>query len=105
MQKAKIEKTKLSKIFDMVIISDEVGIKKPDPQIFYLALQRLNVNPDESLYVGDNLKNDVGGCQSIGMKGVWFNPRKNKNDTSIVPFMEICNFAEILPLIEMNSGE
>lgn len=99
MQKAKIEKTRLDKIFDVIIISDEVGIKKPDPQIFNLALQRLNVSTSESLYVGDNLKNDIEGCQNIGMKGVWYNPKKHKNDTDIMPFMEICNFTELFSLI------
>lgn len=105
MQKAKIEKTRLNKIFDVIIISDEVGIKKPYPQIFNLALQRLNVKPNESIYVGDSLKNDVGGCQSVGMKGVWFNPKKHRNDTGIEPYMEICNFAELLPLVGLNSCE
>ena len=99
MQKAKIQKTGLDKIFDVIIISDEVGIKKPAPQIFNLALQRLDVRPQESIYVGDSLKNDVGGCQSVGMKGVWFNPKKHKNDTGIEPFMEIYSFMELLPFL------
>jgi len=98
-QNAKIAKAGLDKIFDTVIISEEAGVKKPDPQIFNLALQKLGVSPQEALYVGDNLVNDVDGCQKAGMYGVWYNPEKLKNETDIVPFKEITDFSQILQMI------
>jgi putative hydrolase of the HAD superfamily len=98
-QKAKIRKTGLDKIFDTVIISEEMGVKKPDTQIFNIALERIGVRADESMFVGDHLHNDVGGSQSAGMKGIWFNPEGRVNDTDITPFLEIGNLAEILPLL------
>jgi len=98
-QKAKIEKTGLDKIFDMVIISDEVGVSKPDPKIFNIALQNLNIKPEEALFVGDNLENDINGCQKAGLKGIWFNPNNLKNDTDIIPFKEINTFNQILSFV------
>lgn len=98
-QRAKITETKLNELFKVIIISDEVGIQKPDPKIFELALNKIDVLPENALFVGDNLKKDIGGCQSAGIRGIWFNPNNFKNDTDIKPFAEIHRFMEILDYI------
>ena len=54
--------------FEVVIISSEVGISKPDERIFRLAVQRAGVDPSHCLYVGDNYYDDAVGASSIGMK-------------------------------------
>jgi putative hydrolase of the HAD superfamily len=61
----------IKKYFEIILISEWEGIKKPDPQIFNRALERLDVSPNESLYVGDHPDNDVKAAQNIGMKGIW----------------------------------
>ncbi len=91
-QKAKIMNTHLNHYFDTIMISEEVGLTKPDKRIFELALNQLNVQPEEALFIGDDLEKDIGGCQNAGMKGVWFNPRMNKNETEIKPYDEIDSF-------------
>ncbi len=91
-QKAKIQNTNLHSYFDPIIISDEVGLSKPDKRIFELALNMLNVQPEEALFVGDDIEIDINGCQNAHIKGVWFNPRKIKNPTEIKPFAEIHSF-------------
>ncbi|MBZ9536722.1 HAD-IA family hydrolase [Cytobacillus oceanisediminis] len=95
-QKAKIRSTNLHHYFDTIIISDEVGISKPDKRIFVLALNKLNVQPEDTLFVGDDLEIDIGGCQNTNIKGVWFNPLRIKNDTEIKPFAEIDSFDRLL---------
>ncbi|MDL4840242.1 HAD family hydrolase [Aquibacillus rhizosphaerae] len=95
-QKAKIMKTNLNSYFDIIIISEEVGYKKPDKRIFELALNKLNVQPEDALFVGDDLEIDIGGCQNANIKGVWFNPHKIKNDTGIKPYREINSFGSLL---------
>ncbi|TKD72520.1 HAD family hydrolase [Pseudalkalibacillus hwajinpoensis] len=57
--------------FDSVHISEEEGVKKPDPHIFRQALRRLNVQPDEAVYVGDHHENDIIGAKSAGLKTIW----------------------------------
>lgn len=99
-QKAKIMKTNLDLFFEVIIVSDEVGIAKPDPGIFELALNRLDVSPESTLFVGDNLEKDIGGCQSAKIKGIWYNPNNRKNCTTVKPFAEINNLQEILTYIE-----
>lgn len=54
-----------------------------------MALKRLDVNPEETLFVGDDLEKDIDGCQQAYIKGIWFNPDMRKNDTTIQPYAEI----------------
>ncbi|MEK4426553.1 HAD family hydrolase [Solibacillus sp. FSL K6-1523] len=95
-QKAKIINTELNHYFETIIISEEAGFSKPDKRIFELALKKLNVEPEDALFVGDDLEKDIGGCQNTGIKGIWFNPQRNNNDTEIKPYAEIKSLAELL---------
>lgn len=61
----KISSYKLA-LFDEVIISGEVGLLKPDPQIFKLALDRLGVPPAEALFIDDHQEYIVG-AQEVGL--------------------------------------
>ncbi|OIK13395.1 HAD-IA family hydrolase [Bacillus sp. MUM 13] len=98
-QKAKILKTNLTNCFDIIIISEEAGISKPDKRIFELAINRLNVLPEAMLFVGDNLVLDIGGSQNANIKGIWFNPHMKKNDTEIKPYAEIDSLDRLLNYI------
>ena len=51
-QKAKIFNTNLNRYFETIIISEEVGFSKPDKRIFELALDKLNLQPENTLFVG-----------------------------------------------------
>ncbi|OEH94464.1 HAD family hydrolase [Bacillus solimangrovi] len=95
-QKAKIINTHLNNLFDTIIISEEVGFSKPDRRIFELALNKLNVQAEDALFVGDDINRDIGGCQNTNIKGIWFNPHMNKNETKINPYAEINSFDELL---------
>jgi putative hydrolase of the HAD superfamily len=95
-QKAKIINTKLNSCFDIIIISEEVGFSKPDKRIFELALNKLNVQPEAALFVGDDIEKDISGCQNANIKGIWFNPHMIKNDTEIKPYAEINSFDRLL---------
>ena len=54
-----------------VFISDQLGISKPNPKIYALALRDLGLLPAEAMYVGDSLSHDVTPPKSLGMKAVW----------------------------------
>jgi putative hydrolase of the HAD superfamily len=60
----------LRNYFDVVIDSALVGVEKPDPRIFYAALDALGVAPNEALYVGDLYEIDVVGARAAGMHAV-----------------------------------
>ena len=61
----------IEKYFHTILVSEWEGIKKPDPHIFWRALNQLNVAPHQSVYVGDHPENDVKAAQRVGMKGIW----------------------------------
>lgn len=95
-QKAKIINTQLNSYFDDIIISEEVGYSKPDKRIFELALHQLHVQPEDTLFVGDDLEKDIRGCQRANIKGIWFNPHRFTNDTAIKPYAEIHSLDQLL---------
>ncbi|EJV72261.1 2-haloalkanoic acid dehalogenase [Bacillus mycoides] len=95
-QKAKIINTNLNRHFDTIIISEETGFSKPDKRIFELALKKLNVQPEDVLFVGDDLEKDIAGCQNVNIKGIWFNPNMIKNNTDTKPYAEIISFDSLL---------
>ena len=70
-QRTKIACMKLGGYFGSVIISAEVGVSKPDPAIFRLALAELGVEAVNTIFVGDDPENDVVGAQRVGMRAVW----------------------------------
>ena len=60
--------------FDDMTISSEVGIMKPDPRIFQMALERLDVHPQESIFI-DDFPHNVDGAQNINMHAIHFQTR------------------------------
>jgi putative hydrolase of the HAD superfamily len=61
----------IEKYFDVILVSEWEGMKKPDPRIFNKALEKLNVSPNESIFMGDHPENDVNGAKKVGIKGLW----------------------------------
>lgn len=71
---ALLESVGLRPYFDFVLDSTVVGIEKPDPRIFRMALERMGVEPEEALYVGDIYEIDVVGARGAGMRAVLIDP-------------------------------
>jgi HAD superfamily hydrolase (TIGR01549 family) len=69
-----VKQLHLQDYFDLVLVSGEVGIQKPDPGIFAIALERMGAEAGASLYVGDNYWADVVGSERAGMTPVLFDP-------------------------------
>jgi len=70
-QRRKLELEELHKKFEIVVISSEVGMAKPDPRIFKMACAALSVSPAEAVYVGDLYDLDVQGAQGAGLLPIW----------------------------------
>ena len=69
--RAWIEREKFEDVFDVMIISAEVGTAKPAEAIFRMALDQLGVSPNEAVFVDDFLVN-IEACEELGMKGIHF---------------------------------
>jgi putative hydrolase of the HAD superfamily len=60
---------------DAMVFSEEVGARKPAPEIFEYACAQLAIEPEDTMYVGDNLEADVQGAGNLGMttvQALWF---------------------------------
>src|SRR5579871_2343750 len=64
----------LTSLVDVVVVSGDEGISKPDPRIFHIALGRLGVAAADAVMVGDSWAADITGASRAGMRAVWFNP-------------------------------
>lgn len=67
---AQLTRAGLAPLFEFILDSHYVGVEKPHPEIFGIALNRSGVRPDEALFVGDLYSTDIGGAQNAGIPGV-----------------------------------
>ena len=70
----KMDLSGLNPYFTNVIISEDVGINKPDKLIFEHAITKADAKVEESIMIGDSLEADIRGAQNFGMKAIFFNP-------------------------------
>jgi HAD superfamily hydrolase (TIGR01509 family) len=70
-QRGRLDRSGLAPLFRAVVISGEVGIAKPDPRFFQLAIRALGLGADEVLVVGDVPVTDIRGARAAGMASCW----------------------------------
>lgn len=70
----KLQHSKLAPYFETIVISEIIGINKPDIRIFEHALNNGGANKTEAVMIGDNLDADVRGAQNAGLEAIFFNP-------------------------------
>lgn len=102
-QTRKIVRLQIGDYIDHLVTSEEAGTDKPHPYIFLLALQKLEVLPDETIMVGDNIKTDIEGANSVGIKSVLLlqgDHDKVSNEKIRQPDFKIKNLSEVMGLIE-----
>lgn len=81
----------ISHLFDLVVISDDIGLKKPDTAIFEYATQRLIVDPKETIFIGDNVNADIIGANNAGMFSIFY----NENETCVEADINLSNYADL----------
>ena len=95
-QRQKIASLGIGEFLDVICISSELGLSKPDPAIFRFACDKLGVSPAESYFVGDRIDLDVKGSFSAGMKPVWVN--RKKAPAPLVPGLIVVDNLSGIPL-------
>lgn len=103
-QQAKIDRVMLRDYVDSIIVSGGVNIQKPNPRIFELALNELDiVDPGHACYVGDHPTNDIRGAQSAGLHTIWLEGFMSWQETGIVPDYQIGSLREITGWLDRRS--
>jgi putative hydrolase of the HAD superfamily len=95
-----LEREGIATLFDTIVISDEVGWRKPKPVIFETALDRMGVRAAEALFVGDRADIDVIGARAVGMPTAWINREAALLPTDIqAPDFEIRDLGELRAIL------
>lgn len=72
-QRQKLRQCGLATLVDELVVSEEVGVSKPDPKIFEAALGRVGCGPREAVMLGDSWSADIAGARAAGIRAIWFN--------------------------------
>lgn len=101
--RAILEGAGVAGLLTAVVVSDEVGWRKPAPVIFRTALARLGVGAGEALFVGDRADIDVVGAQGVGMRTAWLNPAGEPLPAGVArPDFEIRDLGELRAILGLD---
>lgn len=99
-QYEKMNLLQLGEQFHTVIVSEDAGMNKPDPRIYQMALDKLEVTAENTVFVGDHPVNDIWGAHQVGIRGIWLR-RNHPWDQSLGmnPWKTIDQLNEIMEII------
>lgn len=107
-QAEKLVRMKVVRFLDpeAIFISDQIGISKPNPKLYQSALRRMNLQPNETMYIGDNPLNDIAPPKELGMVAVWIKRAAKQDATKlgVEPHHTIENFDELQELLRTEYG-
>ncbi len=97
---AGLKRLDINQYFNVILVSDETGWRKPNTKIFKEALRRLRVTAEETVYVGDSPQEDIKGAKAVGMKTVFvpsqfytfenLSESKQKPGSTVKDLCELC---------------
>ena len=95
LQQEKLAASGLSEFFDVVVVSAQVGVGKPDASIFRHALSLLGCDEQDAVMVGDSLARDVDGAIAAGLRGVWVNRSQSQRPADRPDLLEITTLSDL----------
>lgn len=98
-QSGKLDTLGIRRYMGTIVMSEEVGLRKPDPRIFQLALDNLGIEPSAACYVGDHPANDVLGASDAGLTAVWLKGTHDWPEGCDEPRFQIDALSELVPLV------
>ncbi|WP_018756895.1 HAD family hydrolase [Paenibacillus terrigena] len=97
----KIQQMGLAEVFsdDTIFHAEQLGYRKPDPQIYAVALEHFGKKSDETLFIGDSWTHDVVGPMETGIDAIWVNPKGLHQTTNHSPVAIVPDVTEIRRLL------
>lgn len=102
-QRTKINNTGIEKYFDAIVISGELAVGKPKPEIYQHALDQIGATVEETIMVGDSFPRDVLGAQAFGIRAVWISMGRQQPDDGN-PWLTIESLAELPDVLETSDN-
>lgn len=96
-QHTKLSGSGLEPYFETLTVSEEVGVKKPNPEIFHYALRKAGAKAEESLMIGDEMAVDIDGARAAGMDTLLFHPTEDRVEGECT--YEVRSLMEIIGLL------
>ena len=94
----KMRSAGIDRFFKKIVLSDDIGILKPWPEIFHFALSATQSEVHDSLMIGDSWENDVIGAKGVGMHQVFYNVT-GKEELPFQPTYHISNLKELMQIL------
>ncbi len=95
LQREKLSTVGLDDYFDVVVISGEFGVGKPEPSIFEHTLSLLGSDREHAVMVGDSLARDVDGAIAAGLRAVWVNRTKQRRPADRPGLVEVSTLGDL----------
>lgn len=100
-QRKRVKRSLIGKFFDEIVVSDEIGMSKPDKRIFEYAIRKYgSIDKKEILMIGDSLTSDIRGGLDFGIDTCWYNPNNKENKEGITETYRITKLREILEIVK-----
>ena len=94
----------LSRCFRVVIDSAVVGVRKPDPAIFQLAIDRLNLDPKDITVIGDSYKKDIEPARELGCNAIWLRGSSWDNSDSAIDYEPtVTSLLQLFDMLQKNA--
>jgi putative hydrolase of the HAD superfamily len=94
----------ITEYFDDMVFSTDVGLRKPHPKMFKIALSNLGAEADRSIFVGNSLQCDVKGALGVGMTAVLKKSDYYQPDDNIVPDARVDTWSDLTAILEENDA-
>lgn len=99
-ERGRLKLSGFEKYFDDIFISEAVGVSKPNPKIFQMAMRKLGIeHSDKVLVVGDSLSADIQGGVNAGLDTCWVNMNGLENESGLTPTYEVKALCELYPIV------
>ncbi len=99
-QTRRVRQSVVAHYFETIVISEEIGLSKPQPDIFSHTLSLIDpVKKSKILMIGDGLSSDILGGNNFGIDTCWYNPLSKPNTTKAVPTYEIQSLFDLYTIV------
>jgi putative hydrolase of the HAD superfamily len=98
-QQGKIRLCGFEPFIDALVVSEAVGVAKPDPAIFAHALAALDCDADDAVMIGDSWLADIEGARGAGIRAIWFNRNRRQPPADAPPTQEITSLRPVEPVM------
>jgi putative hydrolase of the HAD superfamily len=98
LQSRKMHAAGIDKYFDELILSEDIGVNKPNRELYDYALQKTGSTLEESIMIGDMFDTDIVGAANIGMEQMYYNPKEKKGH-AFSPTYEVTHLLQIKEIL------